>query len=148
MTLEEAQAMADLYASARNNNQLDLLDSIYAIDVVVTDPSMPDMIQGLDALKEFYMSMQTAFPDFHITFDQVHVANDVVIFDWTVAGTNTGQFGALPPSGKSVRTSGVAVSRVANGKIVDDRVYYDMFGVFMQMGYSLMPQVGDTASQQ
>ena len=59
ITEEEAKAMGDVYAKARNEVNLALLDEIYAPNVVVHDCSSPEDIIGLEALKEYYSYTDT-----------------------------------------------------------------------------------------
>jgi predicted ester cyclase len=42
----------------------------------------------------------TAFPDLRYTFDQFIVQDDYVVERYTAVGTQQGQFGDLPPSGR------------------------------------------------
>lgn len=144
ITEEEAKALADRYIEARNEVNLALLDEIYAPDIVVHDCSYPEDIVGLDALKNQYTFSHTAFPDFNITYEKIIIKGDKIIwFPWTLTGTNTGHFhtplGDLPPTGKKVRISGVAIDRIVNGKVVEEWVFWNVLDMLQQLGFTITP---------
>lgn len=137
LTPTNAAAIMDTYARARNTNDLSLLDSIMDPGLVMHDPTFSEPLEGLDVVKQFYVGTHSAFPDFHIEFDQVRVAGDLIVSEWTISGTQDGPLGELPPSGRAVQLSGVALSRVRNGRIVEDRVYLDRLALMEQLGFEV-----------
>ncbi len=58
---------------------------------------------------------------------------------WTITATHTGLLHGIPPTGKSVRFSGMAIDRVVKGKIVEEWVYFNMLDLLQQLGFSLTP---------
>jgi len=136
---EDANKLAAVFEEARNTVKLSLLDQVYDPAVVVHDCSAPGDIHGLDSLKLYYEGSHTGFPDFKCVFDDIFVSGDNIIFRWTITGTHTGSLRGLPPTGKAVRFSGVAIDRVANGKIVEEWVYFNVLDLFQQLGFSLTP---------
>jgi len=139
LTQEEADRILSTYREARNTANLDLLDQIFDPAVVVHDCSAPAVIRGLDSLKAYYQDSHTGLPDFKITFDEVLVSGDNIIGRWTITATHTGLLHRIPPAGKSVRFSGLAIDRVAKGKIVEEWVYFNMLDLLQQLGFSLTP---------
>jgi steroid delta-isomerase-like uncharacterized protein len=143
ITEEQAIAIGDDYAKARNEANLALLDNIYTQDVIVHDCSSPEDIMGLDALKEYYSHTHKAFPDLHATIDETIIKDDKIIWVWTFTGTNTGLFhtplGDIPATGKKVQFSGVAIDRFTEGKIVEEWVYFNVLNVLMQLGFTVIP---------
>jgi len=143
ITEEEAKAMGDVYAKARNEVNLALLDEIYAPNVVVHDCSSPEDIIGLEALKEYYSYTHKAFPDLHATIDETIVKGDKIIWVWTFKATHTGPFhtplGDIPPTDNKLQFSGVAIDRMDEGKMVEEWVYFNVLDVLMQLGFTLNP---------
>jgi steroid delta-isomerase-like uncharacterized protein len=143
ITDEEAKAIGDIYAKARNEVNLALLDEIYAPDVLVHDCSSPEDIVGLDALKEYYSYTHKAFPDLQATMDETIVKGEKIIWVWTFSATNTGPFhtpmGDIPATGKKVQFSGVAIDRVDEGKLVEEWVYFNVLQVLQQLGFTIAP---------
>jgi predicted ester cyclase len=139
LTQEEAKRILSTYREARNTPNLDLLDQIIDPAVVVHDCGAPADIRGLESLKAFYKWGHAGLPDFKIAFDTVLVSGDNIIDRWTITGTHTGLLHGIPPTGKSVRFSGMGIDRVANGKIVEQWVYFDTVGLLQQLGFSIVP---------
>ena len=143
ITEQEANAIGDAYARARNEVNLSLLDEIYDNNVVIHDCSTPEDIVGLDALKEYYSYTHKAFPDLHAAIDETIVKDDKIIWKWTFAANHTGPFhtplGDIPATGKKVQFSGIAIDRVIDGKIVEEWVYFNVLDVLMQLGFTLNP---------
>jgi predicted ester cyclase len=54
-------------------------------------------------------------------------------------GTNTGVFGGLPPTGKTVTMYRMALYRLENGKIAEGWSIDDYLGQLQQLGFQIMP---------
>jgi len=139
LTQGEAERILSTYGEARNTANLGLLDQIIDAAVVVHDCSAPAVIRGLDSLKAYYQDSHTGLPDFKIVFDEVLVSGDNIIDRWTITATHTGLLHGMPPTGKSVRFSGLAIDRVARGKIVEEWVYFNVLDLLQQLGFSITP---------
>jgi len=145
ITEEEAKAIGDWYLKARNEANLNLLDNIYSSEVVVHDPSRPENIVGLEALKSQYKDTHTAIPDVKFSMDDLYVKGDKIVWIFTMSGTITGAIhtplGELPPTGKTFRFSGVAIDRIFEGKIAEEWVYFNVLDILQPMGFTLtLPQ--------
>jgi len=143
-TPTKATALMNTYAEARNTGNLDLLDGIMDSNVVMYDPTFSEPLQGLAVVKQFYIGTHSAFPDFHIEFDRVLTAGDVIVSEWTITGTQTGPLGELPPTGRAIHVSGAALSRVVDGRIVEDKVFLDRLTLMEQLGYDAVQASRDT----
>jgi steroid delta-isomerase-like uncharacterized protein len=143
LTQGAADRIASTYLEARNTANLDLLDQVFDTAAVVHDCSAPADILGLDSLKLYYQASHTAFPDFQMTFEEVLVSGDNMIARWTITGTQTGLLRGLPATGKAVRFSGLAIDRVAHGRIVEEWVSFNLLELLQQLGFTLMPPSSD-----
>ena len=135
----EVVEMGKIYEEARNSYNLDLLDQIFAPDVKVYDPSSPETIIGIEALKSYYDGSHAGIPDLKLTLDEYYISGDRIFWIWTFRGTHTDTLRGLPPTGKTISFRGVAVDRLADGMIVEEWVYYDMLGLMKQLGFTLVP---------
>ena len=94
-------------------------------------------------------AMKTAFPDSHLTIDDILAQGNKVAVRVTTHATNTGPlvslpaFGRLeptvPPTGKSVTMSGMYVFTVSDGKIVSFAAELDQIGMLRQLGWTFAP---------
>jgi steroid delta-isomerase-like uncharacterized protein len=139
LTPQEGERIASVYLEARNTPDLGLLDKIYDAEVVVHDCGAPEDIRGLDALKSYYEASHVGFPDFKAAFEDVFVSGDKIVIRWTITATHRGPLRGLPPTGKPVRFSGLAIDRVAQGKIVEEWVDFNVLDLLQQLGFTLVP---------
>jgi predicted ester cyclase len=120
-----------------------LLDKIYSPDAVVHDPSQPQTIVGLEALKNQYRGTHTAIPDVKFSIDDLYVKGDKIVSVFTMSGTITGPIhtplGDLPPTGKKFQLSGAAIDRIVEGKIAEEWVYFNVLDILQPMGFTLAP---------
>jgi steroid delta-isomerase-like uncharacterized protein len=65
--------------------------------------------------------------------DQV-AEGDKVVTRWTATGTHKGELMGIPPSGKKVRVTGIAIDRLEDGKIVESWSSFDQLGMLQQIG--------------
>jgi steroid delta-isomerase-like uncharacterized protein len=122
-----------------NLGNLDLVDEVYAQDVVRHSVDVEESIVGREALKEYIATIRTAYPDFHLEFDNVITRYGWVVTQWTVTGTNTGPSPDMPPTGRQVRVSGVVISKVVDGKTTEDWGYWDQAALLGQLGFTFIP---------
>jgi predicted ester cyclase len=75
-----------------------------------------------------------AFPDIHITLDDLIEEGDKVVEMDTVTGTHLGEFDGLPPTGKSVSYSEIFIIRFVDGRIAETWGVVDIFSQMKQLG--------------
>jgi steroid delta-isomerase-like uncharacterized protein len=139
ITEEEAQAWTDDVLEMWNEANLDVVDKVYAQEIVRHDCGVPDDIIGLESIKNHLGGFFNAFPDLHITVDETIVAGNKLVQRWTLTGANTGSMGDMPPTGKNVLLSGVSIVHMANGKAVEIWDFYNVSDMYQQLGFTLIP---------
>jgi predicted ester cyclase len=77
---------------------------------------------------------RAAFPDIHVAVEDVIANGDKVVVRLTFSGTHTGPLMGMPPTGKFVTITGIAIDRIQNGKIVEHWVNRDDLGMLQQLG--------------
>jgi predicted ester cyclase len=89
----------------------------------------------LEEFKDFLRQDAAVFPDNTQTFTHV-IAEGHMVATWaTYEGTQLGQMGTFPPSGKRVRFDFAAILRVADGKLAEEWVTWDNMTILAQLGY-------------
>jgi steroid delta-isomerase-like uncharacterized protein len=125
-----------------NNGKLNVLDEIIAKDHVTTGPgTLPGLPTGPEGQKQLVTVYRNAFPDVHFTVDEQIAEGDKVVTRWTGRGTHKGELFGIPATGKSSTVTGIAVDRIANGKIAESWGIFDQFGMMQQLGVIPMPEV-------
>jgi predicted ester cyclase len=145
MTLEDNKALIQRYfeevdAAAQDGRGASVLDEFVAPDFVDRSPS-PGFTPDLEGLKRAYDHFLAASPDgYHIVEDMI-AEGDKVMTRVSAYGTQTGELFGIPPTGKQIRMTGIAVHRIANGKIVEHWSELDNLGLMQQLGVVPTPEV-------
>ena len=88
----------------------------------VTARVNPDAV-GTDVRSEelkWWTEVRAAFPDMVFDVNLIIEKDDLIVSNWSVRGTFTGEpFFDVPASGESVHINGTAILRMADGKIVE-----------------------------
>jgi hypothetical protein len=86
---------------------------------------------GVQTFKEMVVSrLYRAFPDIHITVEDLIEEGDKVVEKDTVTGTHLGEFNGFPPTGRSIAYTEIFIMRFVNGRIAE---IWGVVDVFMQM---------------
>ena len=118
---------------AWNKRDLTVVDQLFASDAVGHDPAVP-AVTDRETIKQFIAAYLTAFPDLQITVDDLFAAADKVATRWTGRGKHDGDLMGVAPTGKQVKVSGLTLSRLANGKVIEEYTNWDTFGMMQQLG--------------
>ena len=87
--------------------------------------------------KQIAADFRAAFPDLSWTVEQLVAEGDYVVGRWTAEGTHTGPWGAIAPTGRAVRFSGVNILRFENSRVAEIWNYRDDLGLMQQIGVSV-----------
>jgi len=139
ITEEEAKVLLDRYMEIMNEGNLDLVEEIFDPEFVLRSPFLPEPLVGIEAFKALVKNNAISFSDFNGTIEELTVKGDKIWSRFTMTGTNTGPLGDLPATGKKFRVTGLAVTRVANGKIVEDETFWNILDFYQQLGFTLNP---------
>lgn len=134
MSIEDHKALVRrFYEEVWNKGNLDAADAIFADDYVRHDLRPGNPLPGPAGQKKIAADFRAAFPDLHMTIDVIVAEGDMIAARWTTEGTNTGQWGNIPPTGKRAKFSGVNIFRIANGKVVEIWNHRDDLSVMQQL---------------
>ena len=83
--------------------------------------------------KQLLAALRAAFPDQQVTIEDLIAEGDKVVNRATDTGTHRGEFQGIAPTGKRFTISGMNISRIADGKVVEDWTVLDMLGMLQQI---------------
>jgi steroid delta-isomerase-like uncharacterized protein len=112
----------------------DVIDEHVAPDYVGRDPATPEPIRGPAGLREFVRTYQTAFRDARITVEEQLAEGDLVATRWTGRGIHEGELMGIAPTGRETTVTGITISRFRNGKVAEEWLNWDVFGMLVQLG--------------
>jgi steroid delta-isomerase-like uncharacterized protein len=96
-----------------------MLQEILASEVVHHAAGGYPKVMNATGITTMMGDFLTAFPDLRYTFDQFIVQDDYVVERYTAVGTQQGQFGDLPPSGRIATWTGINIFRIKCGRIIE-----------------------------
>ena len=145
MSIEQNKATAGRwFTDIIAHGQLDVADEIFAATHTAHDPHAPDgWPNGPEGMKMVASVFGGGFSGWDIILDDQIAEGDRVATRWIASATNTGSVMGIPPTGKTMRVTGVNVTRFAEGKIVESWFNFDMLTLLQQLGAIPTPeQVG------
>lgn len=125
------------FLDAANTGDVELisktLDELVEPDAVIRTP-LPSEATGAQLAKEVFARLLRAYPDLHITIEDLIEEGDKIVSRNTVTGTHRGEYMGLPPTGKSVTYNEIFIVRFAGGRIAETWGVVDVFSQMKQLG--------------
>jgi steroid delta-isomerase-like uncharacterized protein len=95
---------------------------------------LPIETTGAEAVKEVFARLLRAYPDLHITIEDLVEEGDKVVMRNTVTGTHRGEYMGLPPTGRSVTYNEIFIFRFAGGRVAETWGVVDVLSQMRQLG--------------
>ncbi len=129
--------IADKLIEVFNTQDAAALSQLYTEDQVTICSGVPEPVRGRKAKEEFVGGFFTAFPDMNMEPTSVLFADNHIIFEVIMRGTNDGPLeGGIPATGRSVEFKLIFVTRVSDESLIEeDRTYYDTAEFMKQLGF-------------
>jgi steroid delta-isomerase-like uncharacterized protein len=115
-----------------NKGNLEIADEIIADDFVFYRKDSPN-IKGPEWYKGAYHFLKTAFPDLHITIEDMIAEGDRVTIRTTWRGTHKGEYMGITPTGRQFLVTEIGISRHKDGKIIEGWGGVDRFDLMQQL---------------
>lgn len=105
---------------------------------IVHVSAVADTVTGIEAFLAFVAGFKQAFPDLRWEMRAFVEGSDTVVAEGVFLGTNTGPMvgpgGSVPATGRRVELPFCDIWKVRNGRIVENRIYYDQLAFLDQLG--------------
>lgn len=128
--------LVDGWVAAYNRHDLDALLACYGDGIENTQLPWGKRVVGKEAMRAVYAKTFAAFPDIAIRVLAIVCDKDVVVLRWEFCGTMSGDFAGTKPTNKKFQMEGCEMFRIADGKVVEQRGYWDKDTMFRQLGIS------------
>ena len=127
-----------------NNHEYEKLDQLYVQDFKRYCQATPEaVVESLDDFKALLAEWDTQFPDAYNELHMIAADGDLVAFYMTYSGTQEGQMGPFPATGKKMSVECAGFHRLENGKIVETWVTWDNLAALTQLGLFPPPSAGE-----
>lgn len=116
------------------SGNLDAIEECVAPGYVGYDPTKPEPTRGPDGVRACIERWIAAFPGGAVTVVDQVAEGDRVATRWVGRGVHTGEIAGIAPTGKEVTVAGSTVSRLENGRVVEEWTTWDALGLLVQLG--------------
>lgn len=120
---------------AINEGKINVLDTAYAPNIVLH--TVPE-IKGVANSKAYYANYVSGFSNREFIIKETFAQGNKLTKYWEFKGTHTGDFFGIPATGKKIDVIGCTIATIVNGKITEERDFFDNLEFFRQLG--LMPR--------
>jgi predicted ester cyclase len=122
-----------------NKANYEYLREAMAPNYVAYSPSANPKSWSKEETLEAIKGMREGFPDGIWSIKELVAVGDMVISRNIFRGTHKGNFEGIPATGNRIEASFILMTRISNGKIVEEREEFDMLGLMTQLGMELKP---------
>jgi steroid delta-isomerase-like uncharacterized protein len=124
---------------ALNRHDAQAFAACYSPDAIVFDPQYPELLKGRDAVLKDVADFFAAFPDLRGEVRREVGDGDTYAYEVSMSGTHKGPMvgptGHIPATNRRVTVGGGIIARLdKEGRIVEERRYYDLAGLLSQLG--------------
>jgi len=134
MSAEENKSLVRRYVEEiLNRGNMAVADELIAPDYkrYISPTAVPLTV---DVQKQRLAGIRAAFPDWHLTVEDMIADGDRVAFRATIRGTHKGAFQNIAPTGKQVTVSALDIVRIENGKFIEHWGGPDLLNLMQQLG--------------
>lgn len=117
-----------------DSHTLNTCEDQLAPNVQLHDPIQPKAKPGIQTIKQAEADYLKAMPNKKTKIDQIFGTGDQVVVRWTCTGTHKGPYQGIPPTNKDIKTTGISIYKLANGKVVEIWQNWDALGFMEQIG--------------
>jgi steroid delta-isomerase-like uncharacterized protein len=117
-----------------NKGKLDIVDELFHPTYIEHIPGGIAKTKGPERVKRAVTWMKKVFPDLHYTIEDLIAEAEKVVSRVTGTGTHKGEFMGVPATHKKVEMTAVVISRIKDGKIIEDWSYQNTLDMLKQIG--------------
>jgi steroid delta-isomerase-like uncharacterized protein len=117
---------------------VDIFDEVLSPDYIRHCQAMPPEFQelhGTEVFKAFVSDFIQAIPDCNDAVEFIIAEGDKVAYVTTTTGTQTGQMGEFPASGKEFTLTNLVMHRIESGKVAETWISWDNVAMLTQLGH-------------
>jgi predicted ester cyclase len=99
-------------------------------------PKTPELVRlyvADERLAKHIADVEAAFPSYEIILEDLLAEGDKVVVRGNFRGIHRGPFAGIEPTGKSVSAGLIVIYAIANGRIVDHWMQFDLFALLQQL---------------
>ena len=126
------------YRELWSAGMLEVADELFADNFIGHAPGNT-LTRGPDGVKKLVSDWRAGVPDMSLEIHAQVAEGSRCATRFTGTGTHKGPWFGIPATGKEVSLSGIAITRVIDGKVVSDWGEFDIMGLLQQLGVVKRP---------
>jgi steroid delta-isomerase-like uncharacterized protein len=144
--MTDAERVWTTYINAWNRHDIDSILATVAEQFVYDERpmTMSDVIRGRPAFREYLRRMFGVFPDLRIQVTSCESGSSLAMSESIMRGTYAGRTVAPFGRGRQISARVACVFKVADGVLLDERLYWDRANTMRQLG--LLPAIVSVAT--
>jgi len=141
MSVEEnIQLVRRWFQEVWNDGRVETVHELFSRDGVARGQRGAEAeIRGPEEFVKFVGQIRGAFPDIKVKVEDIFGVDDKVVLRWSATMTHTGDALGLPATGRPVRSRGISIARIVDGKVVEGWDNWDQLGMLEQIGAYKQP---------
>ena len=132
MNETNGRIMQRAFAEIMTRGNVDAIAQLFASDVTGHDTAGGTF--GREEFREGVLAMLSAFSDRQVEMADQVIAGDTVATRWQAPGVHSGAFTGIPATGRHVSMTGISITRLAGGNVVETWEVTDDAGLLRQVG--------------
>ena len=134
-------AIVEEHVRHENEHNLEGVIQTFGESARYDDEPWNQHYEGREQVRQFYEQLMAALPDLSIEIVRRHVADETVILEVIIRGTQLGPWRGLPATGKRVEVPLCGVYTFGDdNRLAGERIYYDRAMILRQLGVFHEPQ--------
>ena len=121
MSEQNKEIVRKYYEEVLNGRNLDAVGDYFADERTV------------EGVRRGCFAYFTAFPDLHVSLDELIAEGNTVFLRSTMTGTHDGEYKGLPPTGRHIAAESAEVFTVAEGRFVGYWCLANVAGIMRQL---------------
>lgn len=133
-TEDNKQVVRRFYDEVMTNGRVEVLDEVMVEDFVDHGEALFDSPQGRESLRQGILATHDILPGLHVTLHEMIAEGDLVGVRGTMRCRHAGAFLGVPGTGHELSWEGIAIFRIADGKIAERWFNSDSLSIVRQLG--------------
>ncbi len=128
---------AETWISNLNSHDTVAIANMYADDAYIESPNWEEVKRGPSAIREIYKRYFISSPDLKFTIINIITNDTAIVIEYYSSGTMQNLEGNAPEymRGKKYTLKNCARMNMKNGKITEQRYYFDQVSFLKQVGF-------------
>ncbi len=134
MSIAENKILIEKYIDEIwNKGNMNIIDELTSPGYV-RYVTLPDMTLNQEGQKKRIAAFRKAFPDVHVTIEDLVAEGEKVTVRVSIRGTHQHQFQDIAPTGKAILITAIDIIRIADGRIAEHWGITDQQSLLQQIG--------------